>query len=114
MVNSFGTIIFTFIFGKLVGKDLNNNKYYVSKKNKKKKWVIYSASVDPTSVSSSWQLWLTNETLQLPKNNKKIHYWQKNRVINKTGTSKAYYPEGSIKNKKPKYSKLYNAWEPPK
>ena len=52
-----GTRIYTFLNGKLVGKDEFGNKYYENKK-KNKRWVIYQGEIDASKISNEWYLWI--------------------------------------------------------
>ena len=46
---TFGTMIYTFLFGKFVGKDEFDNKYYENLKLKKR-WVIYKSEIDASKI----------------------------------------------------------------
>ena len=74
-----------------MGKDKLGNRYYVSKSNIKKKWVIYRNKKDPTIIPVNWQIWLTSESIKTLENNQKFS-WEKEREQNLTGTSNAYHP----------------------
>ena len=41
ITNNIGTILYTLLNGKKIGQDLQGNKFYIHKNNKKKKWVLY-------------------------------------------------------------------------
>ena len=92
VINNLGTIICSFLLGKKVGEDNRGNRYFLSKKKPKKKWVLYKEKVDPTNLPADWQMWLTSEEEMVPKDNSKKFYWQKDREPNLTGTNKAYHP----------------------
>ena len=99
IINSLGTLLYSFIYGKKVGQDEYGNKFYM---HKKKKWVLYKNKVDPTSLEVIWQLWLTDKNLTNPTSlNKKYktYKWQKNNTPNYTGTKKSYHPKISKTNK---------------
>ena len=116
MLNTIGTHIFTWFYGKLVGKDIYHYKYYISKnKNHIRKWVLYFKNVDPSAIPTEWQSWLTNDKIEIPITTKKFK-WEKERLNNKTGTKEAYFPSGSMDkhNKHEKVTKKsYVAWNPP-
>ena len=104
-----GTMIYTFIFGKLKGIDELGNKYYESKS--KKRWVIYKNEIDSSKISNDWYLWIhfmTNIHPGKEKNNN-YYFWQKKRLSNLTGTDKAYRPNKILDNKNIK--KKYESWK---
>ena len=116
MINNFGTLVYTKVFGKFVGKDDFGNKYYITRDNKKK-WVLYAKENDASNVTSAWHLWLTNDNVNIPIKNDKNLSWQKKHIPNRTGSEEAYKPKGVITKKihaKNKETKLYNSWIPPK
>mgnify|MGYP001223751063 CR=1 FL=1 len=115
IVNNLGTIIYSFFYGKKVGIDNFGNKYFVSKKNPKKKWVLYKQKKDPTIIPVNWQIWLTayHENLEVPSDEKtEKHIWEKERKQNLTGTINSYYPTEKISGKKNNINKKYSTWEP--
>ena len=93
LVNSLGTLIYSMVFGKVVGKDYFGNKYLVDKKNSKKKWILYSKNINPTLIPVEWQLWLTNSSALPPNQENSSYNWQKKRKPNETGTFDAYHPK---------------------
>lgn len=97
ITNNLGTLIYSFLYGKKVGEDKNGNKFYIHKKNDKKKWVIYKKIVDPTSLMVIWQLWLTNKKPALPSdlNTDTAYKWQKEKLPNYSGTKESYHPRVS-------------------
>ena len=104
------TLIYSFLFGKFVGKDEHDNSYYRSRSNdrKEKRWVIYKGLVEATKIPPLWHRWLHFTTNDIPnKNQRENMSWQKAHIPNYTGTSFAYSPE-SKSNK----NKLYEAWKP--
>ena len=101
LTNNIGTILYTLLNGKKVGQDLQGNKFYIHKKNKKKKWVLYSKQIDPTNLEVKWQVWLTesnfSESIIFKNKNFK---WQKNKKANQTGTANSYHPGNSSNKEK--------------
>tara|TARA_B100000242_G_scaffold89729_1_gene60568 strand:- start:176 stop:529 length:354 start_codon:yes stop_codon:yes gene_type:complete len=93
ITNNIGTILYSLLSGKKVGEDNQGNKFYVHKKNKKKRWVLYKKQIDPTSLEVEWQIWLT-ETYKDKEIiiNKPSFKWQKNKKANLTGTLASYHP----------------------
>ena len=100
LINNFCTLIYTFLNGKRVGIDKKGNKFYVHKRNNKKKWVLYKDIVEPTLLMVSWQLWLTNKSSEIPSmsnSNNNEYKWQKEREPNYSGTKNSYHPKVSKK-----------------
>ena len=104
-----GTFIYTILFGKFVGKDDSDNKYYQNKKGKR--WVIYKGEINASKIDSDWFSWIHYQTDKIPSENpEKKHIWQKPHKENKTGTSEAYKPN-KITNKNKDFKK-YESWKP--
>ena len=115
ITNNIGTILYSLLNGKKVGEDHQGNRFYIHKKNKNKRWVLYKKQIDPTHLEVEWQIWLTEtdkdkEIIM----NKPSFKWQKNKKANLTGTLDSYHPvkklnKGAIHfDKKDKNS----VWEP--
>tara|TARA_B100001250_G_scaffold7820_1_gene6597 strand:- start:2464 stop:2823 length:360 start_codon:yes stop_codon:yes gene_type:complete len=101
-----GTRINTFLFGKVVGKDLFGNKYYESKSGKR--WVIYNGEVEATKIPNEWYSWIhrTNNKIENLHELKK-YKWQKEHLPNQTGLEHSYNP----RNNKNAVKKKYNTWK---
>ncbi len=116
VVNNLGTILYTIVFGKKVGKDELGNRYFISKKNPLKKWVLYKSDKNPTIIPVNWQLWLIDNDIEnLPTNesSNKKYTWEKSREQNYTGTMKSYHPAKEIiKQKAKNKQKNYKNWNP--
>ena len=93
ITNNIGTILYSILNGKKIGEDNQGNKYYVHKKNNKKRWVLYKKNIDPTNLEIKWQIWLTeyNKDKEIIINNPN-YKWQKNKKANLTGTLDSYHP----------------------
>ena len=93
LTNNIGTILYSLLNGKKVGEDDQGNRFYIHKKNKKKRWVLYKKQIDPTSLEVKWQIWLTetNKDKEIIINNPSFK-WQKNKKANLTGTLDSYHP----------------------
>ena len=101
LTNNIGTLLYSFLKGKKIGQDKIGNKFYVHKKNKNKKWVLYKNNIDPTSIDVQWQIWLTDIKSAEPLPDKKNNFkWQKNKQANPTGTLNSYHPKISIDKRK--------------
>ena len=101
ITNSIGIILYSLLNGKKVGEDNQGNKFYIHKKNKKKRWVLYKKQIDPTNLEVEWQIWLT-KTGQDKEIiiNKPSFNWQKNKKANLTGTVDAYHPAKKLEREK--------------
>ena len=107
-----GTRIYTFLKGKKVGIDEKGNKFYVHRKNNKKRWIIYNGLMDASKVPALWHDWLHYRTDEIPNESDKNLNWYKMHKENTTGTEEAYSPDLS-KNKEPKIlKKNYEPWNP--
>ena len=102
-----GTRIYTLLNGNLVGEDEFGNKYYESRK-KKKRWIIYKGEIDASKISNEWFSWIhfTKNKMEINKNVKK-YSWQKPHSSNKTGTSESYHPN----KKNDEIKKKYSTWK---
>ena len=100
------TRIYTWFFGKFVGKDFFGNKYYESKKGKR--WIIYKDEIDASKISNDWYSWIhfTKNKIENFHENKK-YKWQKPHLPNQTGTEDAYHP----KKENHEIEKKYKAWK---
>lgn len=112
-----GTLLHSYLFGKMVGKDQLGNCYFVEKcnpKNRKhKRWVIYKGLPEPSKVPPIWHGWLHYTSDEIPTD-LSSYYWEMEPKANLSGTSGAYYPPGHIKSggKRDKVTGDYEAWQP--
>ena len=100
IVNNLGTILYTMFSGKVIGQDKFGNRYFISRKKPFRKWVLYKNEKDPTIIPVNWQQWLTDDNdIKLPLENipNDKYTWEKDRIQNNTGTSKAYHPAKDFK-----------------
>ena len=105
---TFGTFLKTLFFGKLVGADINGNKYYKSKNDQR--WVVYKNNIEASKITSEWFLWMHHTIDEIPNDLKKKKYlWQKEHLENQTGTLKAYRPNQISKLNRLK--KKYETWK---
>ena len=111
-----GTRIFTWLHGRLVGRDSAGNAYYEEKKPRPglpaRRWVIFAGAPEASAVPPEWHSWLhyTTDTA-LPEQKRP---WQKPHRPNLTGTPGAYRPTGSTlaQGRRPKATGDYKAWTP--
>ena len=93
LINNIGTILYSLLKGKKVGQDNQGNKFFIHKKNIKKRWVLYKKQIDPTNLEIKWQIWLTeNDRDKAIIINNPNFKWQKNEKANLTGTLDSYHP----------------------
>tara|TARA_Y100001936_G_C15942115_1_gene595313 strand:- start:384 stop:734 length:351 start_codon:yes stop_codon:yes gene_type:complete len=115
---SWGTIIYTWFFGHLVGKDKFGNKYFCNKSNSSdimlKRWVIFSKEVEASRIPPEWHAWLHKTIDKPPLEYQHKYDWQKDHLHNPTGTSEAYFPNSHplSKLKESKTKKEYETWKP--
>ena len=97
-----GTRIYTFFFGKYVGRDFFGNKYYESKSGKR--WVIYKAEVDASKIPNEWYSWMHFIKNKIENSHEAKKYsWQKPHLPNQTGSETSYHPNKEINEIKKKY-----------
>ena len=107
-----GTKLFTFLKGKKVGSDNENNKFYIHKKNSQKRWIIYNGLMDASRIPAEWHDWLHHRTDEIPNESDKKLNWYKMHKENSTGTNESYSPDLS-KDKEPAIlKKNYKPWRP--
>ena len=107
---TFGTFVYTLIFGKFVGEDQFGNKYYSDSKEKKR-WVIYKKRVESTKIPPNWHSWIHFQTKNKPNLKGQLFSWQKQHEENLTGTKRAHKPDGSMLNNEKKDMKKYETWK---
>jgi NADH:ubiquinone oxidoreductase subunit len=119
---TFGTQLWTWRFGELVGEDEQGNRYYRTKGGKidpslgfERRWVIYNGYAEASRVPPSWHGWL-HHTVDVPptEDGYKPHEWEKPHLPNMTGTPAAYRPSGSTlaSGRRPAATGDYQPWTP--
>ena len=120
--NTFGTQLWTWLYGEFVGEDELGNRYYRTRRGKvdrtllmERRWVVYNGYAEPSNVPPSWHGWL-HHTVDTPPTQEdyKARAWQKPHRPNLTGTPAAYRPTGSTlsQGRRPKATGDYKAWTP--
>ena len=119
---TFGTQLWTWRFGELVGRDEQGNTYYRTKGGKidptlgfQRRWVVYNGYPEATRVPPSWHGWLHHTVDVAPTEENYVpREWEKPHVPNMTGTPSAYRPSGSTlaSGRRPKATGDYQAWTP--
>ena len=112
-----GTRLFTNRKGVKVGEDAQGNVYY-KEKDGHRRWVIYkNGPVEASRVPAEWHGWL-HYTIDTPPSEEMpvIQEWEQAHQSNLTGTTGAYYPEGSLEaaGERAKTASDYEAWAPGK
>ncbi len=102
-----------------IGEDEYGHRYYLSKNvdylNRRKRFVIYNGSAEPSKIPPMWHAWLHYFSDSVPLKGKIKNYkWQKEHTPNLTGTIFAYFPTGHPKKggKRNKVSADYIPWQP--
>jgi NADH:ubiquinone oxidoreductase subunit len=119
---TFGTQLWTWRFGELVGQDEQGNLYYRNKGRKidptlgfERRWVIYNGYAEASRVPPSWHGWLHHTVDVAPtEESYTAREWEKPHVPNMTGTPAAYRPSGSTlaSGSRPKATGDYQPWTP--
>ena len=94
-----GTILHTWIKGKLVGTDEFGNSYYRSNQKtrwgRERRWCLFKGSDEASMIPPEWHAWLHHMTPEpLTDMAAKSRPWQKPHQPNMTGTIDAYRPKG--------------------
>jgi NADH:ubiquinone oxidoreductase subunit len=114
------TLLYTWLFGKLVGTDEFGNSSYRSRKKSRalgfeRRWVIYAGESEGSMVPPGWYGWL-HHTVDTPPTEDSYtpRPWQLPHKPNMTGTPEAWRPPGSqlAANARPKVTGDYEAWSP--
>jgi NADH:ubiquinone oxidoreductase subunit len=113
-----GTRIFTYFKGRQVGADAVGNRYFIERRPgasraRVRRWVLYPAVADPSSVPAEWHMWL-HYTADAPLTDRPRHGWQRPHLANATGTAAAYRPPGHdyAGGKRAKADGDYESWVP--
>jgi NADH:ubiquinone oxidoreductase subunit len=119
---TFGTLLWTSLYGEFVGEDEFGNRYYRTRAGKidpalgfERRWVIYNGTAEASIVPPSWHGWL-HHTVDTPPTLEKVmpRPWWKPHRPNLTGTPGAHRPIGSTlaQGRRPKATGDYKAWTP--
>ena len=116
---SFGTFLYTWLYGNFVGEDDQQSKYYCNSKNfddlKAKRWVIFKGEIEATKIPPHWHAWLHKSIDKPPLNYIHQYSWQKKHEQNKTGTKDAYFPDSYPLSKSYNEDTIksdYESWSP--
>ena len=119
---TWGTWLFTWRKGQLVGRDEFGNAYYRAfghtidpSIGSERRWVIYDGEAELSKVPPAWRGWLAH-THDIPPSEESYtpRDWEKPHLPNLTGTPMAYMPQGSTKGagERPPATGDYVAWSP--
>ena len=119
---TFGTQVWTWLYGEFVGDDEQGNRYFRTKGGKidptlgfERRWVIYNGLAEASRVPPSWHGWL-HHTVDVPptEDNYRAREWQKAHRPNLTGTPNAWRPRGSTlaTGHRPPATGDYKPWTP--
>src|SRR6202030_1659468 len=100
---TFGTQLWTWRFGELVGEDEQGNRYFRTKGRKidptlgfERRWVIYNGLAEASKIPPTCHGWMHHtEDVPPPQDKTKPHPWEKPHRPNLTGTPYAHRPSGS-------------------
>ena len=119
---TFGTLVWTSLYGERVGEDEFGNQYYRTKGGRidptlgfERRWVIYNGVSEASTVPPSWHGWL-HHTVDVPPTLEKVTplpWWKPHRP-NLTGTPAAHRPTGSTlaQGRRPRATGDYKPWQP--
>jgi NADH:ubiquinone oxidoreductase subunit len=119
---TFGTRVWTWLYGEFVGEDEFGNRYYRTRGGKidptlgfERRWVIYRGTAEASMIPPSWHGWI-HHIVDAPPTQEpyKPYFWEKPHRPNLTGTPGAYRPTGSTlaQNRRPRATGDYRAWTP--
>ena len=100
---TFGTQLWTWLYGEFVGEDEFGNRYFRTKGGKidpalrfERRWVIYNGYAEASTIPPSWHGWM-HHTVDTPPTDEKYmpRAWRKPHRPNLTGTPGAQRPSGS-------------------
>ena len=116
---TWGTRLWLWRFGDVVGTDDYGNTYYQQRKGNgplgvPRRWVTYTDLADASKVPPEWHGWLHYTVDTPPARGYRPKPWQKAHKMNMTGARDAYRPQGSILSdgKRPKATGDYKPWKP--
>jgi NADH:ubiquinone oxidoreductase subunit len=95
-VMNIGTRIFTWLHGRVVGRDAEGNVYYTDRKPgraRPRRWVMYAGEPEASRIPPEWHAWL-HHTTDAPLDGRLRRAWQKPHLPNLTGTPAGYRPSG--------------------
>jgi len=119
---TFGTQVWTALYGEFVGSDEFGNRYYRTKGGKidpslgfERRWVIYNGVAEASTIPPAWHGWM-HHMVDVPPTQELLEprpWWKPHRP-NLTGTPGAQRPTGSTlaQGRRPKATGDYKPWVP--
>lgn len=110
-----GTALYSWRKGRLVGEDEFGNRYYESKREPRRRWVIYAGNNDASNVPADWHGWLHQTVDEIPEQAlPPRREWEADYVPNLTGSAGAYRPAGALDRReaRARAGGDYEAWSP--
>ncbi len=110
-----GTSLYSWRKGRKVAEDPFGNRYFESKTEPRRRWVIYSGNNDASNVPPEWHGWLHHTMEELPDESlPPVRPWASDYSPNFTGSDGAYRPAGALESNRPRASASgdYEAWSP--
>ena len=119
---TFGTQLWTWLYGELVGEDEFGNRYYRTRGGKidptllfERRWVVFKGYTEASTVPPNWHGWLHHTVDLLPTQDRiEPKAWQQPHLPNLTGTPAAMRPSGSTlaEGRRPRATGDYRPWVP--
>ncbi len=119
---TFGTLVWTRLYGEFVGEDEFGNRYYRTRDGKidpslgfERRWVVFNGYAEASTIPPSWHGWMHHIVDEPPTQRPyEPREWQKPHQPNLTGTPRAYRPPGSMlgQNRRPAATGDYRPWVP--
>ena len=116
-MTTIGTLLFTWLKGRKVGRDADGNTYYTENRprsgTRTRRWVIYAGAPEASRVPPEWHAWL-HYTVEAPLPEQGRRPWQKPHLANATGTAAGYRPPGHDYSggQRARATGDYEAWTP--
>src|ERR1700674_5162006 len=119
---TFGTQVWTALYGEFVGEDEYGNRFYRTKGGRidpalgfERRWVTYKGLAEASTIGPAWHGWI-HHTFDTPPTMDKVkpRPWWKPHRPKLTGTPAAYRPTGSTlaQNRRPRGTGDYKPWTP--
>jgi len=112
-----GTLIHTWLHGRLVGTDEAGNRYYEDKRGpthggRRRRWVMYKGAIEGSQVPPEWHAWLHYTTPEPLKAEDRP--WERDHQPNLSGTAWAYVPPGDDRRggERDRATGDYEPWQP--
>ncbi len=119
---TFGTMVWTWLYGEPVGEDEFGNRYYRTRGGKidpalgfERRWVIFNGVAEASTIPPAWHGWMHHIVDTPPEQQKVVvRPWWKPHRPNLTGTPGAHRPSGSTlaQGRRPRATGDYKAWKP--